>query len=564
MRIKLSSIHLILLVLGFLYFWININWIFSNTLPPSWDSADYLRASEQLYRSLTEDSFFEFITLYLNILKRLAPLIAVLPIPLYFFSEPSIQIALLINIVFLLLFSLFFFLLVSRFSNNRVALFSLIIVLTMPLFYGYIRQFYVEFGLMSLVTIGLYMLVKTEGFSNRKYLIVLGIIYGLGELMKFHYFLYMLGPVCITFYKYWVSNPSSKTTYLRLLPRRFMTPNQKSRKANIGLHLHIVSKKTLKRLLINLTFVAIPAFIIAGPWYINNIKNILWHVKRATHPEILGSFYYGSPFSMDNIYRSLLDFINYSISSYYFFLLLVLTSVFVFLRKKIPINYFLLSWFLIPFLIFTFGPNKANRLLLPAIPPIGFFIAYLFENLFKRKSTVLFSIAVLPAIVLFIYTSLNFVNFQPNRISLGPFLLFSDDVGGNAVRYKEEYWPIEEILLFIVQLEPRDKTLILASEHYGLNINSLLYYNFKNNFPLKIKTASYFPQNTQWAEINSLIESGDILIMKIGGSAGFLDINRFNDTILANLDRSKWRSVKNDFVFPDGGAVLIFKKNHDL
>ncbi len=128
------------------------------------------------------------------------------------------------------------------------------------------------------------------------------------------------------------------------------------------------------------------------------------------------------------------------------------------------------------------------------------------------------------------------------------------------MRYKKEYWPIEEILLFIVKLEPRNKTLILASEHYGLNINSLLYYNFKNNFPLKIKTASYFPKNTQWAEINSLIESGDILIMKIDGSAGLWDINRFNDTILANLDRSKWRSIKNDFIFPDRGSLKIWQK----
>ena len=126
-------------------------------------------------------------------LNTKAPLIAVLPLPFYLVFGSTPLIALFVNLALTLIFYFFFFKLMTLSGNSKsVAFFATIIISTMPLFYGLARYFFVEFGLMTMVVIWLYLLLKTSGLKSERYLVALGVVSGLGMLMKFHFYLYTI------------------------------------------------------------------------------------------------------------------------------------------------------------------------------------------------------------------------------------------------------------------------------------------------------------------------------------------------------------------------------------
>lgn len=58
-------------------------------------------------------------------------------------------------------------------------------------------------------------------------------------------------------------------------------------------------------------------------------------------------------------------------------------------------------------------------------------------------------------------------------------------------------------------------------------------------------------------ELESIINQGDYLVMKVGGDVGPAGLNRFNDVILT---RSKWQATENLIRFPDGGRLYIARR----
>ena len=72
-------------------------WIFKNNLPPAWDQAHYLEASEIMRQALINEGIFSFLTKTTTILAVKAPLIAILPLPLYLAFGSLPHVALVIN-----------------------------------------------------------------------------------------------------------------------------------------------------------------------------------------------------------------------------------------------------------------------------------------------------------------------------------------------------------------------------------------------------------------------------------------------------------------------------------
>lgn len=500
-------------------------WISKNTVPPPWDQANYLAASESLFQSLIDKGPLNFLEQTTTVLARKAPLIAILPVPLYVIFGSSPQIALVVNVCFFIIFCWFFYLLVSRFFGEKVSTTSILIISTMPLFYGLLRNFFVEFILMTLVIIYLYVLLLFKNVTRYKYLFWLGIIMGLGMLAKLHFFLFATGPFLYVLY------------------------------------LKVKKQKPKIEILRTLALITIPALVIAGPWYFRNIKTVLWHAKRATNPELLGSYYYGSPFSIKTIYLSTVDLINFAFSSYWFVILVILIAFFLLKRKKISINYFFLSAYLPPFLVFFFGPNKDYRLMLPILPAAGILISFLYWKLLPKGGAKFLPFVMVLPVLMYLNTSILKIPFLDNRVALGNIIITDKKIGTYVQRPIGQYWQIEEVLLFIEGLDSeKPKTVVLASEHEFFNINNLIYLNTLKKLNLTLKTASYFPKSTQTSEIISFIETGDFLMMKVDGEMGPVDLNRFNKTILDNLDYSKWVSIPNNFSFPDNGRLLLFRK----
>lgn len=501
-------------------------WIFRNSFPVSWDQAQYLEASEILHQTLADNGPIAFIVKTSTILPTKAPLIAMLPVSLYFLFWSSVEVALIVNLIFLTLFFIFFFELVRLLFDKTVAITSLIIISTMPLFYGLTHYFLVEFGLMTIVVIWMFVLLKTQYLTDRKYLFLLGLITGFGFLMKLHFLIFIIGPAILILYESWRKIGNKILSYKNIL------------------------------------LFALPAFAVALPWYSRNILTLLWKAKRSVNPELLGDLYYGSAFSVKNLYLSGVDFINYVISPFWSLTLTFFGVIFICKRMKVRLNYFLVSWFLIPFVIFYFGPNKDYRLMLPLLPPVSILIAWLMRSIFSKKYFfVVAFLLIFPLLVYLNTTALNAKLFQ-KEISFGPLRVVDAAIGYVGVPRKELF-PIQELLKFIAQLEPsaKQKNVVLASEDEAFNINGLQYYATLNRLPIKVTTASYFSKGTSYNTIQDTIDKGDYLIMKVGGNAGPSDLNRFNHLILQNLDYAKWYEVSNSFSLPDGGNIKIWRKN---
>jgi hypothetical protein len=302
--------------------------------------------------------------------------------------------------------------------------------------------------------------------------------------------------------------------------------------------------------------------LIALPWYVRNIITVLWKAKRASNPELLGNLYYGSPLSYNNLYRSGLDFINYAISPYWFLIIILLAAIFISKGKKIKINYFLLWWFLIPFLIFYLGPNKDYRLMLPLLPPVAILVAWLLNKVVGKKQLLVSVVLAVFPVLIFLNTSVFGAKLIGSKISVGPFVFTDKKVGDYAQVPKNEHWPITETLSFVSKINPdsNKKIVMLTSEDESFNVNNLRYYAVLAKLPLDVKSASYFPKETNYETIRATIEKGDYMVMKVGGRPGPADLNRFNNLILQNLDNSKWQEIPNNIVLPDNGRVKTWQK----
>ena len=88
---------------------LNIHWISEDKRPTAYDDSWYLENAFNLYHRLTKDGPFAFFQAFLASFRVKAPLIAVLPLPFFLTFGPSLDAALLINCLFLVVINVYLF-----------------------------------------------------------------------------------------------------------------------------------------------------------------------------------------------------------------------------------------------------------------------------------------------------------------------------------------------------------------------------------------------------------------------------------------------------------------------
>ena len=433
---------------------VNAHWIYQNAAPPGWDDSAYLEASERIYQSL-DGGIDDLLITSTEVLQRRAPLISYITLPIYIvFGSSSFQIALIENLLWLMLFYVFLYFLLSEKFNQKIAFMSILITSTMPLFYALLRHFYVEFGLMTIIIIWIYCLFKTEHLSNKKFLLILGFITGLGLLMKITFPVYISGFLFLEAYEF------------------------------------IKRKPQISKIIKNLVLFSIP-ILIAVPWYIKNLIVVLWHAKRSLDPAVLQQFYYGSPFSPRVIYLTLLDITNYVVSWYYLAIAVILFFGFV-IRGKIRIDNYLLISLIPPFLYSLFSPNKDYRLILPIVPLFGFAISWMIWAWLKERSFMYLPIFLIVPVAIFINVSVPAFSIL-KKLTIGPILISDNRIGLYAYLPNTTHWPIEETLRFIASSasDKKKRVILTTSEIKEFNINNLKYFAAKQGMDLEFKSIAY-------------------------------------------------------------------------
>lgn len=499
-------------------------WILVNNKPPAWDEAHYLAGAESLYQTFSDKGLFSYLGETTTVLGSKAPFISISGSWMFLLFNNSEKAAVLVNIIFYVLFSIFFFLLVSKLHNKFIAFLALGTVSTMPIFFGLARYFLVEFALVAFCFVFLYLLSTINIKSRNINFAVLGVVGGIGLLTKFHFFLFVGLPFSIVFWE-------------------------------------ICKKTGSGELLKKLSIVGIFCFLISAPWYFRNILTVFWHAKRSANPALLGDLYYGNPLSLDVLTRVFWELTNQVISSYYLISFLILASLVVLSKRGIKINKLLLTFFLLPFLIFFFGPNRDYRLMLPLAPIVAIFMALVFEKVFGKNYFWATTFLILPTLILVGYSYAS--GFALNKsLNWGPFEFLGEKP--YVQKPSAGYSPIVDVLKFVNQKSNGKRaTLVSGSEDTYINVNNLIYYSTREKLPIKVKTVSYTDTNATAHEIISEVDSGDFLIIKggMGKTNSKFDTNK--NLVLANINPNFWTLIPSDFTFPDGEKVKIYARKNN-
>ena len=171
--------------------------IFFNAAPPSFDDAWYLEVSFRLFNAL-KHGLPAFAAEYASAFRIKAPLISLLPLPLYALFGAGERIALWTNLIAFAaacaaVHAAARALWPSHPRRDTIAALAASLTALTPLLYGLSRTFMVEPVLTALVAAAIWRVAAHK--SNRREGVHLGLLLGLGLLTKILFPLYLAGPV---------------------------------------------------------------------------------------------------------------------------------------------------------------------------------------------------------------------------------------------------------------------------------------------------------------------------------------------------------------------------------
>ena len=502
----------------------NIYWVKFNTIPQSWDQSGYLLVAKEYKDALVDYGPIKLVKVFSRSFGYKAPLISLLPLPSFLIFGPNPMAAMLSLNLLVILMIVFLYLLFKSVADQRTALLGTVLTATMPIMYGLSREFLVEYGLTVLVVMWIYFSIISDHFQRRIIDLTLGLLLGLGLLMKINFPLYVLGPTAI------------------ILIKRIQTD---------GI-------KMPKKLVIDISMILIPGLLIASTWYARNLSTVTANALNASFGSDANMYAAG----LLQFWRSI---IRVGISFYLFSSLVILT-VLVYARKPGRIRnifkadencYILAFWFAVPFIILSLGINKQDRFMLPILPVVGLVVAKLFFRVVPKK-------AVLPAVLFCVIPVFNFTYttfpLGDRLINIADFPLISYEWEGLAHRPIHENWRVEEILGDIsADAQGQNTKVTMVLDHFYLNAATLEFYRNILNYPMIMGTIAYLPYDKPVTEIVTELSSVDYIMAKTGNQGP-------NATNIKNDDvRNILMSENSDFLIikkyelPDDSMAIIFK-----
>lgn len=509
---------------------LNLYWIKNDNYPPDYDQSVYLEHSEFFYHNLTDFGVKSFFISFINSFKVKAPLISIFPIPFYFIFGNSLKAAYFSLFICTFLINYFLFKLTLLIKNKKTALLTIFIFNTFPIIIGLSRAFYVEYFLTTVILAWFYYLFKSNFLQNKKVILTLGIIAGIGMLLKVIFPLYIFAP---TLYYFYLSYKKSK------------------------------NKNSVIEYSVRVIFIG---FIISAIWYIKNFVSIFKFLFTNGYGSIAQDYSEGSVFAISTLLKYWIKIIDQGLSFYYLLLFLLLFILFFTQKQKIfrnnTKNLFMVLWLVIPFLIFNFAVNKADRFLTPLYPALAILISVLFFQIIKKPNKqILFGLFILIIpLIQFIYITFNFLP-KTQYTLFGFYLIKSNFI--EIRRPNNAKWPHQEIVDLIYKDSIWDKNQInvnFISNHRVFNNYNLKYIATKNNYR-NIYFDSLINYDENIESVINWINTSDYIIVRTNCEPGPEYLNNFSEELQNKLNNNElnFKNFKH-YTLPDKSKVLIYKK----
>jgi hypothetical protein len=185
--------YLILTAILLFHFSANYVWLENDLTEPTWDPATHAKISFYCFDMLQTNKS-------MNILvagSRYPPFVYLSSAPFYLVLGKTYDTACLSLLFFygILIFSVYG--IGRQLYERKVGLFSAFIVSMYPAIFGLSRQYYLDFPLAAMSSLGVYAIIHYSKSKNLSDYIVLGLILFLGMMTKAQYLLFIIGPLVI-------------------------------------------------------------------------------------------------------------------------------------------------------------------------------------------------------------------------------------------------------------------------------------------------------------------------------------------------------------------------------
>ena len=500
---RFARSRLVAALLFLVFAGVTLLWLWLDRTPPQWDDAWYLANSLKAFDALNTGGIPGYLTALNSLMGAKAPLITALPTPLYLIFGRRWHAAYLVNLVSMAILFAAVFRIARHFWNTRVALLAIAIAGSMPLLYGLARWFMVEYALAAVVAVTFWLLFASEGRRGYDTEALVGVVCGLGMLLKIDFPVYVL--------------PGLMYFWLRKRPS-----------------------------VRSLAWMAIPCLILAGPWYFVHLRPAFGFAMAAGFGELASMQGTGPIHDVPNYFRR---FADQGISVYYVGLsgvLVTWAAVRGFRRvwlTPIPV----LLWVL-PLAVFLFSGNNDVRYLAPVLPALALILSAAMDFTLPRTATgnALAVLILFPAFV------------EMSSVSFGLPWRHADLAYARVFDRVE--WPHSQLLQAVSassRLMPGErKTLLIGSDRAFLNANNIELGAVNARLPFDVETTAHEK------DVNILSErlrQASFFLYKEGGEPESQAFNPYFGELVSRVRGDiRYRTIF-ECALPDGGVARILQ-----
>jgi len=187
-----------LLIGGLVLFHAINNWVWleENVTWAGWDKPRHLAHSLNYAQMLSPISIQSLFDVMVSDPIR-PPLFPASASTMYALFGRTADVATMINVLYMAIALAATYGIGQRWNGRRLGLISVVLLALFPMFYVMSRHFYLEFAMMAMVALTVFLLLATEGFQRRGTSLLFGLSLGLGLLTKRTFAVFVVGPIIV-------------------------------------------------------------------------------------------------------------------------------------------------------------------------------------------------------------------------------------------------------------------------------------------------------------------------------------------------------------------------------
>lgn len=477
---------------------VNGIWLLLDQSVPSWDQSHYLSTTLQYQHAFQSGGPIDLLRSINDADTSHGPLFTILMLPFIRIFGASNSSGLALNLVIAP---------VLYFSAGEIAwiifrswvarLLTIVLVATMPLMVGLFHNVLQDFMLVTLATLSLLLLLKSEGFQRRWMTWGMALAMGLGTLTKVTFPAFVAGPLLVV---------AAGVLASGLAAQRGRTD----------------TKFDGRQLAINLGGGALVYLLVAFAWYGPHLSATIDYVRSTTS----GPLSEGAGPSDPLTFHAITSFTTGMINSNLSWVILLLGLIAVALngaRLKAlfsrPLRWeplqklaFLLAWAVVPYLSVVTAHNQDVRLMAPALPAVAVLVAGAIAAVRWRGARVALATV---AVVVLSYQTLTHItditpSFMPDQVKveadayaavvqldrqpIGYEQLPGDDYGNPVIEYIEDVARVEPGGLAV----PR--SVCLLESEAVINSNTLGFLGAAREDPFVFSDVALGPEGQKGLE----------------------------------------------------------------